>query len=504
MTDHAEAGAGPLPPLEPIEALSDAALAALRRAAAEAGYGFETLAAAERIAPAQLDAIRLPLVLWALARQPGPDALLARLFAYDDRVPLDGAARALGPGLLDALVAAGVVALRDGLVAARLRLTPFEGLLLLSDPPEAGPDAVMGPGPTTVMLARLVPPTPGAVLDVGCGAGTLALVAAARGASRAVGVDLSTRAVRLSRVNARLNGSAAEFRAGDLLEPVRGERFDLVVSQPPYVPLPPGLSPTVYLHGGARGDELALRFAAAFPAALREGGRAVLLFDAPVGGGALRARLRAVLRDAPVDLVVLAAPGPSADLQAVGYAAVRDRDLGARYREALRTYRDHLAASGTVEFARALVLLRASDEPGGRLTVELPVPALHLDASALARYLAALDLAGAPEPALLRARVLPAPELRLREERDLAAPDAAPVRAAQFTPGWIGTDRQVGDAGAFLLEALARAGSVGEVVPRYVEAGAEAAGAQRAVVDFVREALARGLVIPAPARETPR
>jgi release factor glutamine methyltransferase len=84
-----------------------------------------------------------------------------------------------------------------------------------------------------MLLADLVPEQAGDVLDVGCGAGTLALVAASRGARRAVGVDLSERAIELARFNARLNGVAAEFRAGDLLAPVRGEAFDLVVSQPP-------------------------------------------------------------------------------------------------------------------------------------------------------------------------------------------------------------------------------------------------------------------------------
>jgi SAM-dependent methyltransferase len=493
-----DTGPGGLPPLEPIAGLADDTLAALRRAAAAAGYGFDTLAAAERIAPMQLDAVRLPLVHWWLGRRGGRDALLARLFAYEDRVPRGAAAETLSAPLLEALVGAGILVSADGLVEARLRLTPFEGLYLLSDPPDSGADAVMGPGPTTVMLARLVAPSAGAVLDVGCGAGTLALLAAARGAARAVGVDLSPRAVALARVNARLNGSAAEFRDGDLLAPVRGEAFDLVVCQPPYVALPPGLSPTVYLHGGARGDELALRFAAAFPAALRPGGRAVLLFDAPSGGEPVHRRLRAALGDAAVDVVVLAAPGPSADLQAVAYAAVGDRGLGDGYRAALGRYRDHLEAVGAVAFSRALVVLRGADGPGGRFTVELPVPGLAgVGAAAIDRYLAALELASAPEPALLRGRAVPAPELRLREERTAAAPDEPPARSVRFEPGYVGTDRQVSEAGAFLLEALARAASVDEAVLRFAEATGDApAGARPTVVDFVREGLSRGLLVP--------
>lgn len=486
-----------LPPVDPITRLTDAALQALRGAVLRSGYTFDTLAAAERVAPMQLDAVRSPLVSWWLERRPGPDAVLARLLNYDARVPIGAVAGALGEAVLDLLCGAGILWAADGLVEARLRLTPFEGLLLLSDPPDAGADAVMGPGPTTVMLARSVPRSPGAVLDVGCGAGTLALLAASRGARRAVGLDLSPRAVALARVNARLNGLAVELCEGDLLAPVRGETFDLVVSQPPYVPLPRELPPTVYLHGGARGDELALRFAAAFPAALAPAGRAVLLFDTPSVGPPLREALRTALGQAPVDLAVLAAPGPSADLEAVAYAAIEDGALGERYGDAVRRYRDHLEAIGAASFVRALVVLRASDRPGGRFTVELPVPALAgIDAAALDRFLAALDLASAPDETVLRAAVRPAPGARLREERR-AGTDGPPELAVCFEAGWVAKDRRVSEAGAFLLEAFARSPTVDGAVPPFAEASGEPeAEARRTVLDFAREGLSRGLLVP--------
>lgn len=491
-----EADAGALPPIEPIARLPGDILDALGAAVARSGYSYDTIAAAERIAPMQLDAVRLPLVAWWLERRPGPDAVLARLFTYQARVPIGAAAEALGQQVLDALAGAGIVEAAGGAVEARLRLTPFESLVLLSDPPEAGADAVMGPGPTTVMLARAIPPSPGSVLDVGCGAGSLALLAAARGATRAVGVDLSPRAIALARVNARLNASAAEFREGDLLAPVRGERFDLAVSQPPYVPLPEGVSRTVYLHGGARGDELAIRFAAALPAALAPGGRAALLFDAPAGGTPLHEALRAALGDAPVDLVVLAAPGPSADLQAVAYAAVEDGALGDVYRAAVRRYRDHLEALGAGAFTRALVVLRAADRPAGRFTIELPVAGLAgIGAATIDRYLAGLDLASASDAALLAAQVRPAPEARVREERPAGHSETAVALSVRFEPGWIGADRQISAAGAFLLDALSGAPSVEEAAARFaVAVEEEAATAKRKVLAFVREGLSRGLL----------
>lgn len=82
------------------------------------------------------------------------------------------------------------------------------------------------------------PLAPGAhVLDVGTGSGALALAAARRG-SRVTAVDVSWRAVCTARVNAWLAGLPLHIRRGNLFAPVRGQSFDLILSNPPYVPTP--------------------------------------------------------------------------------------------------------------------------------------------------------------------------------------------------------------------------------------------------------------------------
>ena len=80
------------------------------------------------------------------------------------------------------------------------------------------------------------------VLDLCSGTGILGLTAARLGA-RATAVDLSRRAVVNARLNARLNRLALEVLRGDLFEPVVGRRFDVIVSNPPYIPAPPGDAP---------------------------------------------------------------------------------------------------------------------------------------------------------------------------------------------------------------------------------------------------------------------
>jgi release factor glutamine methyltransferase len=73
------------------------------------------------------------------------------------------------------------------------------------------------------------------VLDVCTGSGVLAVTAALEGAD-ATAVDVSRRAVLFAALNARLNGVRVRALRGDLLAPVRGERFDAIVSNPPYLP----------------------------------------------------------------------------------------------------------------------------------------------------------------------------------------------------------------------------------------------------------------------------
>jgi release factor glutamine methyltransferase len=80
------------------------------------------------------------------------------------------------------------------------------------------------PGPTT------------RVLDLCAGSGALAVAAAQAGAGEVVAVDISRRAVLTVRCNALLNRVRVRAVRGDLFDAVGGERFDLIVSNPPYVP----------------------------------------------------------------------------------------------------------------------------------------------------------------------------------------------------------------------------------------------------------------------------
>jgi release factor glutamine methyltransferase len=132
-----------------------------------------------------------------------------------------------------------------GLIERRLRGAPVAYLTgsreFWSLPLKVSP-AVLVPRPETELLVelaleRLAPDSAGSVLDLGTGSGAIALaLASERPAARILAVDVSAPALEVARDNAAaLRVSNVEWRMGSWFETVAGERFDLVVANPPYV-----------------------------------------------------------------------------------------------------------------------------------------------------------------------------------------------------------------------------------------------------------------------------
>jgi len=112
------------------------------------------------------------------------------------------------------------------------------------------------------------------VLDMGSGSGAGA-VAAARAGCSVVAVDINPSAVRCTRINALLNNVAVDTREGDLFAPVEGERFDVVLFNPPYYR---GV-PRDALDHAWRSPDLIERFSCDLSNHLTEGGRALLVLS---------------------------------------------------------------------------------------------------------------------------------------------------------------------------------------------------------------------------------
>ncbi len=136
----------------------------------------------------------------------------------------------------------GFLSIDAGMAEPRVVIIPVDDLLFVSDAFHAlgGPGASEFVLPASTHSANLLRLTTlrdpvDRVLDLGCGCGILALFAA-RHAKHVVATDISEPAIRYTQINAGLNGfDNVECRLGSVFEPVAGESFDLIVSNPPFV-----------------------------------------------------------------------------------------------------------------------------------------------------------------------------------------------------------------------------------------------------------------------------
>ena len=128
------------------------------------------------------------------------------------------------------------------------------------------------------------------VLDMGTGSGVGA-VFAARYARRVVAVDINPAAVRCAGINALINGveNTIDVRHGDLFAPVQGEKFDLILFNPPFL----RGAPTDDRDRAWRSSDVAERFAAGLRNHLRPGGCALVLLSTFGDGSQFLSEFRA-------------------------------------------------------------------------------------------------------------------------------------------------------------------------------------------------------------------
>ncbi|WP_307795273.1 DUF7059 domain-containing protein [Actinacidiphila acididurans] len=125
-------------------------------------------------------------------------------------------------------------------------------------PAAARADLVLGVGGASTTLAGITVRTPvTSALDLGTGSGVQALHAS-RHATQVTATDLNPRALRFAALTLALSGAREpDLRQGSLFEPVGEDRYDLIVSNPPFVISPEGAGERLtYRDGGMAGDEL--------------------------------------------------------------------------------------------------------------------------------------------------------------------------------------------------------------------------------------------------------
>ncbi|GGO72765.1 DUF7059 domain-containing protein [Nocardioides deserti] len=259
--------------------------ARLRAALTVAGFTYD--AVAELLGPRAHEALARNETTPGLRLTQGGSPLetLVRLFLLQTPVELAAAERAL-PDLVERMAAEGLVEQTVGEVAARLDVRPYAAdgrdLWVVSDltpgldggPQAVGADHVLGISPASTSLAQLTLRRPvGRALDLGTGCGVQALHLATH-ADRVVATDVNRRALWVTRFNAALNEVAdrVDVRDGSYFEPVEGEAFDLIATNPPFVISPATGERLVYRDSGLPGDRVVEDIVRAAPAHLADGG----------------------------------------------------------------------------------------------------------------------------------------------------------------------------------------------------------------------------------------
>jgi SAM-dependent methyltransferase len=176
-----------------------------------------------------------------------------------------------------ALVDGGFLERQGDRLRARLALLPVMGLLLASDRiDEAGAEAVVMIDLSALSLGCSLPARIGSSLDVGCGAGLLALLCKRAGAD-ALGSDIDRRSLEAAALNASINDLAPRWFVSDLMKQVPSARFDVITFNAPLLKAQlansdPAAPSSYYLSD--RGEALALEFLAELPSRL--GGEALI------------------------------------------------------------------------------------------------------------------------------------------------------------------------------------------------------------------------------------
>ncbi|SNS24510.1 N5-glutamine methyltransferase family protein [Actinomadura mexicana] len=253
------------------------------------GAGYTVAGVRESLGPVAGGALARDEIVPALRATAGgsPVEVLTRLFWLQVPVPEDAIAA-------DGLVAAGLAEVSGGQARALLRVEPLEAVdgdghagyavsdlkVRPGDGRVPAHDHVVGTGGASGNLARLVVHRPVEnLLDLGTGCGVQAVHAAGRSpGARITATDVNPRALELAGMSFALSGvDGAELLRGSLLEPVEGRRFDLIVSNPPFVVAPPGDRRFTYRESGMAGDDFCRRLVESASRYLNDGGYCQLL-----------------------------------------------------------------------------------------------------------------------------------------------------------------------------------------------------------------------------------
>jgi len=386
-------------------------LGVLRGALRRAGYTTEALTTALRTPTLSASPADRAVGRLRLAGREDAFATLVRLFVLVEPVREDELDAAVAPLRVADLAQAGLVAASEVDVRALVRIVPHGDVYVIADAPSASTNAtpadhVAGVQGPSVTLANLTVRRPvRSALDVGTGNGIQAILASEH-AARVVATDVNARALAFAQAGAALNGvTNIEFREGSGFEPVAGERFDLVVANPPYVISPE--SAYAFRDSGLRGDAISRQFVQEAPRHLEEGGFAHLLVSWIADPyGHWDATVRGWLEGAQCDAWLLHHETDDPLTHASKWLRTLAEESIEEYEAALERWLAYLDELGATGIATGAVVLRRRSGGGNWIRIdEFPARFALAGDQVLDVFAAADLLAAGGDDALLAAKL---------------------------------------------------------------------------------------------------
>jgi len=480
----------------------------LRSCFQQAGYTYDAVAAL--LGPIAHAALSRNETTPAMRATTGGSALetLVRLWPLQATVSTAAVERAL-PGLIEPLCADRLLERSGDEVRALVDVRPYadEGTdwWVVSDltPGLDGgairvtAEHVLGVSSASTSLAQLTVRDPfDRALDLGTGCGVQALHLAQH-VGHVVATDVNERALAMTRLNAALNGVRIEDRAGSLFDPVANDRFDLIVTNPPFVVSPATGERLVYRDSGLPGDEMVRRLLTQVPGHLAPGGRAQVLANwVHRRGEPWQARLTSWLEGTGCD--VWAVQREVADV--AEYAELWLKDAGLHGGPAYaRTYDDWLAWFDRHDVEAVgfgwLDVRRVDRRPRLHLEewpyeVEQPLGPEVADRARRTDWLAATS-----DDAVLASRLRTRVDVRQETEGEPGAADPETVVLRQQRG--LRRARRADTVEAALVGACDGDLTVGQLLDALAELlGEDAATLRRDRVGAVRELVADGFLVP--------
>jgi hypothetical protein len=484
-----------------VQILPAAQMAELRRCFLDAGYSERGLREAFETSRPPTRA-SVPRFLHLTQRE---EALpvLARVFLAGQSVD-PAIARRVWPERLSSLAhAAGLIRVEENAWVPSTVIVPRGEVLFASDALSqiGSPDArdftlPAGTHAASYLLDLTVRRRVARTLDLGAGCGEQALAAATH-SEEVIATDINAHATRYAEFNAGWNGVGnVTCVTGDLFAPVAGQRFDLIVANPPFVPGPGG--GFTYRDAGAELDGLCARVVRDAPQYLTVGGMLQMLCEVvELEGQSWQARLQSWLEGLGCDCWVLHSP-PQAP---PAYARIRLSEVSGALQKGNEydSWIEYFQAHRVRAIHPAVLLVRRRRGRNWLHVQPLSQEIRGAAGEAIIRNVAACDflasLNGVDD--VLNAKLVPATDLRIEQVHSRASGTWKTEVVRAVLAGALPFDAQLDPGAWLLLRKFDGASSTRACLTELAkELGEDPAEAQRRCLPAVRFFLERGFLLP--------